>query len=156
MERILNRTAAGPLPPNPWTTMPATRVTGLVHPIFPPPQAILADGRPAERELAREIPLPHGCVDLARGEVRFEDGDGCELSAREAELLRYLVRHAGRVISRDEILAEVWRLNPQRVITRTVDMHVAHLRDKLRDKAGQPRVLLTVHGEGYLFVAPGE
>ena len=51
-----------------------------------------------------------------------------ELSEREVELLRYLVVNAGRAISRDEILTRVWRLNPARIETRTIDMHIANLR----------------------------
>jgi DNA-binding response OmpR family regulator len=95
--------------------------------------------------------LRHGRVDLARGEVRYSNGGRCELSTREAELLRYLASHAGRVVTRDELLAEVWRLNPQRIITRTIDMHIAHLRGKLRDREQPPRLLVTVHRQGYMF-----
>src|SRR5437762_3562420 len=75
----------------------------------------------------------------------------CELSEREVELLRYLASNAGRAISRDEILMRVWRLNPKRMETRTIDMHVANLREKLRDDADEPKVLLTVRGKGYMF-----
>jgi DNA-binding response OmpR family regulator len=98
-----------------------------------------------------KVPLPQGVADLARCEVRFNDGTRHELSEREVELLRYLAAHAGRVISRDEILQRVWRLDPKHLETRTIDMHVAHLREKLRDDSEQPRVLLTVRGRGYLF-----
>jgi DNA-binding response OmpR family regulator len=98
-----------------------------------------------------KIPLPDGVVDLARCEVRFNDGLRCELSEREVELLRYLAGNPGRVISREEILQRVWRLDPKRLETRTIDMHVAHLREKLRDNSEQPTVLLTVRGRGYMF-----
>ena len=54
-------------------------------------------------------------------------------------------------MSRDEILERVWRLNPRRLITRTIDMHVAHLRDKLRDNPFSPRILFTVRGTGYMI-----
>ena len=66
------------------------------------------------------------------------------------DLLRYLVAHSGRAISRDELLLRVWRLNPKRLETRTIDMHIANLREKLRDDAEEPRVLLTVRGKGYM------
>src|SRR3954469_23815618 len=95
-----------------------------------------------------------GCtVDLARREVRYKDGERCEISEREAELLRYLASNAGRAISRDEILTRVWRLNPKSIETRTIDMHIANLRQKLRDNPDHPEVLLTVRSKGYMFAA---
>jgi len=104
--------------------------------------------RPNEVE---KVPFPGGVADLARREVRFEDGKREELSEREAELLRYLAAHAGRAIARDEILERVWRLSPQHVETRTIDMHVARLREKLRDDSDEPRIIATVRGKGYMF-----
>jgi DNA-binding response OmpR family regulator len=101
-----------------------------------------------------EVPLPGGCADFARRELRFADGQRTELSEREAELLRYLVANAGRAIERDELLAHVWRISPQGLPTRTIDMHIARLREKLRDDPSHPRVLLTVRGKGYMFAAP--
>jgi DNA-binding response OmpR family regulator len=100
-----------------------------------------------------KIDLPHGTADLARSEIRFENGKRSELSEREVELLRYLATNPGRAISRDEILLRVWRLDPKRMATRTIDMHVANLREKLRDDAENPRVLLTVRGKGYMIAA---
>ena len=99
---------------------------------------------------ASKLQLPDGVADFARCEVRFHDGSRCELSEREVELLRYLVSNSGRAISRDELLLRVWRLNPKRLETRTIDMHIANLREKLRDAADEPRVLLTVRGKGYM------
>jgi DNA-binding response OmpR family regulator len=98
-----------------------------------------------------EFPLPEGVADLARREVRFEDGERAELSEREVELLRYLAANAGRAIAREEILANVWRISPRGVSTRTIDMHVARLREKLRDDSDDPQVLLTVRGKGYML-----
>jgi len=89
-----------------------------------------------------------GTADMARREVCFDDGERLELSEREAELLRYLVVNPGRAISREEILAQVWRVNPTGVETRTIDMHVARLRDKLRDSGGA--IIVTVRGKGYM------
>jgi DNA-binding response OmpR family regulator len=106
--------------------------------------------RPNEVE---KVPFPGGVADLARREVRFEDGKREELSEREAELLRYLAAHAGRAIARDEILERVWRLSPQHVETRTIDMHIARLREKLRDDSDEPRIIATVRGKGYMFAA---
>jgi DNA-binding response OmpR family regulator len=90
-------------------------------------------------------------VDFSRSEVRFRDGECCELSERETKLLRYLAGNPGRVISRDEILMRVWGLNSRQIITRVIDMHIAHLREKLRDK--NSGLLRTVYGRGYLFMA---
>jgi DNA-binding response OmpR family regulator len=109
--------------------------------------------RSAERptDLA-EVLFPGGVADLAKNELRFEDGGRAELSEKEAQLLRYLAIHAGRVISRDEILSRVWRLTGGNVRTRTIDMHVVRLREKLRDAEDDPRIIRTIRGKGYLFV----
>ena len=97
------------------------------------------------------ISIPGGAVDLARREVRFRDGRRVELSEREAELLRYLAANAGRAISRDELISHVWRLSPRGLVTRTIDMHVTRLREKLGDDSLQPAIILTVRGKGYSF-----
>mgnify|MGYP002619547479 CR=1 FL=1 len=110
---------------------------------------------PCEAELSR-LQVPGAVVDLERREVRFEDGSRVELSERETALLRYLARNRDRAVGRDEILQHVWRLNPRRFQTRTIDMHVARLRDKLRDTTDAPRVILTVRGKGYMLGAPDE
>ncbi len=102
-----------------------------------------------------EATIPGGTADFARREVRFNGGERVELSEREVDLLRYLVTNPGRAISRDELLANVWRISPQGLSTRTIDMHVARLREKLRDDSAQPQVLLTVRGKGYMFAEPG-
>jgi DNA-binding response OmpR family regulator len=106
--------------------------------------------RPSDIE---QILVPGGAADLARREVRFKNGDRCELSEREVELLRYLASHPQRAISRDELLANVWRISPDGLPTRTIDMHIVRLREKLRDDPARPRVLLTVRGKGYMFAS---
>jgi len=97
-----------------------------------------------------------GRADLAGHEIRFDDGGKAELSERERELLHYLARNPGRAISRDELLARVWGLNPAGITTRTIDMHIARLREKLRDDPANPRVVLTVRGQGYRLAASTE
>ena len=92
-----------------------------------------------------------GVADLDRAEVRFDDGARETLSEKEVELLGYLARNAGRVISRKELLARVWRLDLGGMTTRTIDMHIARLRAKLREDPAAPAVVLTVHGRGYSF-----
>lgn len=97
------------------------------------------------------VEFADGVVDFSRREVRFAENERVELSERESELLRYLATNRGRAISRDELLSSVWRLSPKGISTRTIDMHVARLREKLRDNSGEPQVLLTVRGKGYMF-----
>ena len=58
---------------------------------------------------------------------------------------------SGRPVSREEILSRVWGLDPVGITTRTIDMHVARLREKLRDDPAAPQVLVTVRGKGYAF-----
>lgn len=97
-----------------------------------------------------EIAFQGGVADLARQEVRLKNGSRSDLSEREGELLRYLAVNPGRIISRDELLAHVWRLSPQGVTTRTIDMHVARLREKLGSN-GDDSVIRTVRGKGYMY-----
>jgi len=99
----------------------------------------------------KTIAFPGGTADLSRCEVAFEDSETVSLSEREMELLRYLAGNAGRAISRDELLRRVWRIDPDRIETRTIDMHVARLREKLRDDPAEPHIIQTVRGKGYKF-----
>lgn len=92
--------------------------------------------------------IPGGTADFRVGRLTFEDGTE-DLSAKEAELLRYLIDAGGRVVSKDEILRNLWGLDPARTETRTIDMHIMHLRSKLRDK--NQSTLATVRGKGYRF-----
>lgn len=92
-----------------------------------------------------------GIADFARRELSFVDGSRTELSEREVDLLRYLVINAGRAVDRDELLSNVWRISPRGASTRTIDMHIARLREKLRDDAAQPEIVMTVRGKGYMF-----
>jgi DNA-binding response OmpR family regulator len=92
-----------------------------------------------------------GQADLERHQVSFDDGERCELSERERQLLYYLACNPGRPISRDELLARVWGLNPAGITTRTIDMHIARLREKLHDDGATPRIVLTVRGQGYML-----
>jgi len=109
---------------------------------------------PERPDEVSKVKVPGGVAHLARREVRFRDGGREELSDREVSLLRYLAANAGRAVSREEILTRVWRLDPRGIETRTIDMHVARLREKLRDDKDVPAVILTVRGTGYMFAAP--
>jgi two-component system alkaline phosphatase synthesis response regulator PhoP len=88
-------------------------------------------------------------IDL-RGTEVTRDGKAVNLSAREFQLLRYFVEHAGTTLSRDELLKEVWGYSAD-TFTRTVDVHVASLRQKLESDPKQPRFIVTVQGLGYKF-----
>lgn len=103
----------------------------------------------------RELAIPGGVVDLDRSEVRFDDGGRVDLSEREHQLLLFLANQLGRAASREAILAGVWGLDPAGISTRTIDMHVARLREKLRDDPERPAVILTVRGLGYRLRSPG-
>lgn len=111
--------------------------------------------RSPQRPLAvGALRLPEGVLDLPRREIRFDDGQRLELSEREQALLLYLARHRQRAISREEILRHVWQLDPRGMSTRAIDMHITRLREKLRDPAERPCVLLTVRGQGYTLALP--
>jgi DNA-binding response OmpR family regulator len=99
-----------------------------------------------------EVAFEGGRADLAKRAVALDGGAKAELSEREAELLAYLARAGGRPVSREELLERVWRVPARSVHTRTVDMHVARLREKLGDPAERPRVILTLRGKGYRLV----
>lgn len=106
---------------------------------------------PERAQPVTQVRVPGGEADFARREVRFDDGTRAELSEREAELLSYLAANPDRAISRDEILQRVWRLDPRHLETRTIDVHIANLRSKLRDAGDAPRVILTVRSKGYML-----
>ena len=89
-------------------------------------------------------------VDLAGHEV-VRDGRRERLVAKEAELLAFLVKHAGVTFRRDELLREVWG-HDALPTTRTVDTHVFNLRRKIEEKPDAPQHLITVHGVGYRLV----
>lgn len=89
-------------------------------------------------------------VDFRSAEV-IKDSQVIELSAKEFKLLRHLIEHRGNILSRDDLLDEVWGYNAM-LSTRTVDVHVAWLRQKLEPNPKHPQYILTVHGLGYKFV----
>jgi two-component system alkaline phosphatase synthesis response regulator PhoP len=88
-------------------------------------------------------------VDVRRAEV-VRGGETLELSAKEFQLLRYLIEHRGATLSREELLQDVWGYTAT-PSTRTVDVHVAWLRQKLEPNPRVPQYILTVHGMGYKF-----
>jgi DNA-binding response OmpR family regulator len=114
------------------------------------------------RALLRRVQAPH--ADALPDELRFDDvvidfkrfearkGDTTlKLSRKEFGVLRLLAARMGLVVTRDELLNEVWGYD-QYPTTRTVDNHIASLRAKLEDDPAEPRHLLTMHGVGYKMV----
>jgi DNA-binding response OmpR family regulator len=106
-------------------------------------------GRPPDLTQAR---LGHAVIDFERREIRWSEHQRSELSETENALLCFLVTHQKRAVSREELLTRLWGIGPQRVETRTIDMHIARLRTKLRDPSGKstPEAILTVRAQGYM------
>ena len=88
-------------------------------------------------------------IDFRRAEITKDD-QPLELSAREFQLLKYFIEHRGATLTREELLNEVWGYNSM-PSTRTVDVHVAWLRQKIEPNPRHPQFILTVHGMGYKF-----
>lgn len=91
-------------------------------------------------------------IDLNENKILLADGSGENLSDKESLLLRYLIAANGRTVTRAEILRQVWNLDPERIETRTIDMHMAHLRSKLGEKIAA--CIVTERGKGYRFIQP--
>jgi two-component system, OmpR family, alkaline phosphatase synthesis response regulator PhoP len=85
-----------------------------------------------------------------RGTEVTRDGQEVELSAREFQLLRHFMEHPGETIPRSELLQQVWGYEDG-TFTRTVDVHIASLRQKLEKDPKRPELILTVLGTGYKF-----
>jgi two-component system alkaline phosphatase synthesis response regulator PhoP len=88
-------------------------------------------------------------VDFRRAEV-VRGAERVELSAREFKLLKHFIAHRGATLSRDELLSDVWGYD-EMPLTRTVDVHVAGLRQKIELNPKVPEFILTIHGLGYKF-----
>jgi two-component system alkaline phosphatase synthesis response regulator PhoP len=109
-----------------------------------------------EAKLRRVPTVPHPAEGHQFGDIRMDfrkaeitkGGEPLELSAREFQLLRYFIEHRGATLSREELLNEVWGYNSM-PSTRTVDVHVAWLRQKIEPHSRHPQHILTVHGMGY-------
>ena len=111
-----------------------------------------------EAKLRRAPATPHPTEGYQFGDVRVDfrraeltrAGDPLDLSAREFQLLKYFIEHRGATLTREELLNEVWGYNSM-PSTRTVDVHVAWLRQKIEPNPRHPQFILTVHGMGYKF-----
>ena len=107
--------------------------------------------RPTAQIQVGEIEFGSIHVDLI-GTEALRNGRPVNLSAREFQLLRYFIEHRGATLSREDLLRQVWGYSAE-MYTRTVDVHVASLRQKLEDDPKQPKFILTVQGLGYKFKA---
>ncbi len=85
------------------------------------------------------------------GHQAFKRGRPLDLSAREIEILKYFIRHRGEAITRDQLLDEVWGYDNY-PITRTVDNHIARLRQKIEENPAEPQYIITLHRVGYKFL----
>jgi two-component system, OmpR family, response regulator RpaB len=105
--------------------------------------------RPAEVRGAR---LGRAAIDFQRREIRWPNQERLELSETETALLSFLVANKKRAVSREELLTRLWGIGPQGIETRTIDMHIARLRTKLRDPSGKrgPEAIVTVRAQGYM------
>jgi two-component system alkaline phosphatase synthesis response regulator PhoP len=101
---------------------------------------------PAETYSFGSVEVDFRSTEVRRAEVRVD------LSAREFQLLRYFIEQRGATLSRQQLLRQVWGYETA-ILTRTVDVHVGLLRQKLEDDVKNPRYFLTIRGHGYKFVA---
>jgi DNA-binding response OmpR family regulator len=110
--------------------------------------------RRAEGDRAKDEPLEVGGLWLDAGAHEASlDGVALDLSKREFDLLHYLTRHAGQVVTRRDLLTHVWRM-PYGGADRTVDVHLSWLRRKMGETAQRPRYLHTVRGVGIKLRSP--
>jgi len=89
-------------------------------------------------------------VNLKKGIV-YRGWERVALSEREFALLRYLIERAGKVVTREELLVDVWKYAPV-ATTRTIDMHISQLRRKLERDPKSPSLIVTVQHQGYRFL----
>lgn len=107
-------------------------------------------------EEVQQVTYGRAKIDLRRREIRWSDDERADLSETEAALLKYLVSNRERAVSREEMLGRVWGIGTAGLETRAVDMHIARLRAKLKDPAGDDNAeaIVTVRSHGYM-AGPG-
>ncbi len=126
----------------------------LVKPFEPP--ELLARVEALLRRVVKDKLTPVARFEFGTVQVNFENGDVLKdgqpvsLATKELELLRCLVNHRGNVVSRDELLEGVWGYQPG-VTSRTIDVHIAWLRQKLEENPQFPKHIHTIRGMGYRF-----
>jgi two-component system alkaline phosphatase synthesis response regulator PhoP len=129
----------------------------MAKPFSPKELVARVDAQFRRREMDTAPPprmeLPGGVlVDLARLEVHRE-GQVVPLTPREGDILEYLIRHSDRVVTREDLLLDVWHYRNANVETRTVDIHIVGLRRKVEPDPAKPSLIQTVRGKGYRWFA---
>jgi two-component system alkaline phosphatase synthesis response regulator PhoP len=113
---------------------------------------VRAQLRRAEKRPATEDVCRFGSIELNfRKHQAWRNGQPFELSPREFALLKYFLQHRGETITRDQLLDEVWGYD-NFPLTRTVDNHIARLRQKIEENPAEPQYIITVHRVGYKFL----
>jgi len=122
------------------------------------PAELLARVEALLRRVQKDTRIPLTTFQFGDVDVDFErakllkSGQPISMAGKELQLLQYLIHHRGRVVPRDEILQNVWEYSSD-VSSRTVDVHVSWLRQKLESNPQQPRHIHTIRGKGYRFSA---
>lgn len=112
-------------------------------------KAILRRSASRREEMRKQIRFGTLQIDLLKHRVSLKDRE-VDLTAKEFALLSFLASNAGRVYSRGQLLEQIWGYNYYGD-ERTVDVHIRHLREKIEEDPGNPRMILTVWGSGYKF-----
>jgi two-component system, OmpR family, alkaline phosphatase synthesis response regulator PhoP len=122
------------------------------------PAELLARVEALLRRVQKDTRIPLTTFQFGDVDVDFErarllkSGQPISMAGKELQLLQYLIHHRGRVVPREEILQNVWEYSSD-VSSRTVDVHVSWLRQKLESNPQQPRHIHTIRGKGYRFSA---
>jgi len=114
-------------------------------------EALLRRVKKESRVPVRTFSFSDVTVDFESGEVT-KSGNPVSLATKELQLLRYLVDQRGKVVPREELLQNVWEYQSE-VSSRTIDVHVAWLRQKLEENPQNPKYIHTIRGKGYRFSA---
>jgi two-component system alkaline phosphatase synthesis response regulator PhoP len=113
-------------------------------------EALLRRAQAGARKKVSKWDFQDITVDFTKARM-VKKGEEITLSERECRLLQHLIESQGEVVTRDELLEEVWGYEAA-PMTRTVDVHISWLRQKLEEDPANPRFIVTVHGQGYRFV----
>jgi len=113
-------------------------------------EALLRRAQAGSRKKIQAWDFEDISVDFTKARL-IRKGKQIDLSERECRLLQHLIESRGEVVTRDELLEEVWGYEAP-PMTRTVDVHISWLRQKLEDDPANPRFIVTVHGQGYRFL----
>jgi DNA-binding response OmpR family regulator len=135
---------------------------------FSPKELLARVRRAMRRAAANGVPMRHNTLAAAHDVLAFADvtvdftsmeaakaGKPVTMTAQEFRLLKFFAHSPGRVISREELLNEVWGYHSYPT-TRTVDNHILRIRQKLEPDPANPRHFLTLHGSGYKFLPSGK